>query len=79
MLVTVRGGLPRADDGAPRAEPSTDTPPAVVEAAAILVVDDEPSMRLLARRVLERRGHRVVEAEDGEAALSTSGSWGRRS
>lgn len=37
--------------------------------ATILVVDDETSIRLLARRVLERRGHRVIEASDGVAAL----------
>ncbi|HEY7613877.1 MAG TPA: response regulator, partial [Gemmatimonadales bacterium] len=37
--------------------------------AAILVVDDEPMIRALARRALERYGYEVLEAEDGEAAL----------
>jgi two-component system, cell cycle sensor histidine kinase and response regulator CckA len=36
--------------------------------AAILVVDDEPMIRALARRTLERYGYEVLEAEDGEAA-----------
>jgi two-component system chemotaxis response regulator CheY len=35
----------------------------------ILVVDDEPSIRMVVRRMLERGGYDVVEAEDGEAAI----------
>lgn len=35
----------------------------------ILVVDDDPSTRLLLRSLLEKRGHRVFEAEDGLQAL----------
>jgi len=35
----------------------------------ILVVDDEPMIRALARRVLEIYGYAVLEAEHGEAAL----------
>jgi PAS domain S-box-containing protein len=38
--------------------------------AAILVVDDEPMIRALARRALERYGYAVLEAEDGESALA---------
>ncbi|MEO0078391.1 MAG: response regulator [candidate division WOR-3 bacterium] len=36
----------------------------------ILVVDDEPGIRLLVRRLLEPAGHRVSEAGNGQAALS---------
>jgi PAS domain S-box-containing protein len=36
----------------------------------ILVVDDDPSIRLTTRHVLERDGHRVIEAEDGYQALT---------
>ena len=36
----------------------------------ILVVDDEDVMRRSTRRLLEQLGHEVVEAEDGEVALS---------
>jgi DNA-binding response OmpR family regulator len=35
----------------------------------VLVVDDEPGMRLLLRRYLEREGYRVIEAADGAQAL----------
>jgi two-component system alkaline phosphatase synthesis response regulator PhoP len=37
----------------------------------ILVVEDEPDIRELVRYNLENAGFRVVEAEDGEAALRT--------
>jgi DNA-binding response OmpR family regulator len=36
---------------------------------AILVVDDEPTIREVIRRYLEREGWRVLEAGDGSAAL----------
>jgi len=39
--------------------------------ARVLVVDDEPDMRMALRLFLERSGHTVQEASDGEAALST--------
>jgi PAS domain S-box-containing protein len=38
----------------------------------VLVVEDEPSVRRLVRRTLERRGYRVLEAENGEHALSVA-------
>jgi hypothetical protein len=37
--------------------------------AGILVVDDEPMIRALARWALELYGYEVLEAEDGEAAM----------
>jgi CheY-like chemotaxis protein len=37
--------------------------------ARILVVDDDKAVRLLLRAVLERRGHSVVEAADGDEGL----------
>jgi len=45
----------------------------------ILVVDDEPMVRALARRALESCGYTVLEAEDGRAALDllASGPGGR--
>ena len=44
--------------------------------ATILVVDDEPMIRALARRALERYGYAVLEAEDGDAALDLVSSNG---
>ncbi len=38
--------------------------------ATILVVDDEPDLRVIVRTFLEREGHSVVEADSGEAALA---------
>jgi CheY-like chemotaxis protein len=35
----------------------------------ILVVDDEPDLRFLLRRVFERAGHEVADAVNGAAAL----------
>ena len=35
----------------------------------ILIVDDDPSMRLFERRVLSPEGYGLLEAEDGAAAL----------
>ncbi len=55
--------------------PETGMPPAVrvVRDAEgglnVLVVDDNPSLRNVMRRYLERRGHVVTEAEDGQIAL----------
>lgn len=35
----------------------------------VLVVDDEPDLRLLLKIVLEKHDYKVLEAEDGEKAL----------
>ncbi|MDY6850469.1 MAG: response regulator [Thermodesulfobacteriota bacterium] len=34
--------------------------------ARILVIDDEESIRILLRKILEQAGHEVIEAVDGE-------------
>jgi CheY-like chemotaxis protein len=39
----------------------------------ILVVDDEPTQRILLRRIFERAGHEVSDACDGAAALRAVG------
>ena len=38
--------------------------------ATILVVDDEPTIRVLVRAVLEGTAHRIVDAADGEHGLA---------
>jgi CheY-like chemotaxis protein len=38
--------------------------------ALILVIDDEPMLRRTLRALLERAGHTVVEAEDGDKGLA---------
>ncbi len=37
--------------------------------AHILVIDDDPHLRMMLRRTLEHAGHVVTEAEDGDAGL----------
>jgi PAS domain S-box-containing protein len=63
--------LPRVNtpDSEPRAvtEQAAPTKPAVQR--TILVCEDEPMVRRLARRALERQGYRVLSAATGEEAL----------
>ena len=40
------------------------------QGAAVLVVDDEPSLRQVVRRTLEAEGFHVEEAQDGASALA---------
>jgi CheY-like chemotaxis protein len=42
----------------------------------ILIVDDEPLVRLSLRRALQKRGHDVAEAEDGRRGLELWRSYG---
>jgi DNA-binding NtrC family response regulator len=37
--------------------------------ARIIVIDDDASLRLTVRRALEKEGHEVLEAEEGERGL----------
>lgn len=39
--------------------------------AVVLIVDDEPKVRALLRRVLEAAGHQTLEAEHAASALDT--------
>ena len=43
-------------------------------ATTILICEDNPSLRLLLRLAIEPRGHRVVEAGDGEAGILLASS-----
>jgi PAS domain S-box-containing protein len=50
-------------------EPPQRVEPVDGRGQVLLVVDDEPALRELAREFLEKFGYRVLEAPDGEAAL----------
>jgi CheY-like chemotaxis protein len=52
-------------DGAPRSSDSL----SAVGSEAILLVEDEASVRALSRRILEKHGYRVLEAKSGRDAL----------
>ena len=60
--------LPIAEPVAAR--PRAAAPDAPRTGALVLVVDDEPHVRSVAKRILEKAGHRVMVAEDGEVAVS---------
>ena len=65
---TFRVFLPRT-----HSTPEADVPSAPASAAQVsetlLLVEDEESVRRLARKILERKGYRVIEAGNGEEAL----------
>ncbi|MEM1180034.1 MAG: PAS domain S-box protein [Acidobacteriota bacterium] len=65
---TVRILLPPAEQPAEQ-EPTDEEVSAASTTGTILVVDDEPGVRFLARMVLEEYGFTVLTAEDGRAAL----------
>jgi len=43
----------------------------------ILVVEDQPALRELVRRILQQKGYRVLEAPDGEEAVRVAESTAR--
>jgi len=54
---------------APAGRPSSAPTPAARTGHTVLVVDDEPQVRALAREILEMLGYRVVVADSGETGL----------
>jgi two-component system cell cycle sensor histidine kinase/response regulator CckA len=52
-------------------EPVVEGPPSGIGAGFIVVVEDEPGVRSLVERILERAGHRVLAFADGSAAADT--------
>jgi two-component system, cell cycle sensor histidine kinase and response regulator CckA len=51
--------------------------PVCSEGGTILLVEDEANVRALVRRMLERAGYAVLDAPNGEAAVSMAGGCGR--
>jgi CheY-like chemotaxis protein len=48
-----------------------------MEAATVLIVDDDPDIRNVLHFMLTKAGYRVVEASDGEAAIARMKSFGQ--
>jgi PAS domain S-box-containing protein len=65
---TFRVYLPRVQSSANRVEVPSVPPPPEGGGETLLLVEDEPSVRGLARRILESHGYRVIEAGDVESA-----------
>lgn len=63
--------MPTAQDSQSRINDVTAYRPAPAGRPRILVVDDDAINRLVARVLIEARGYEVIEAEDGDQALST--------
>jgi CheY-like chemotaxis protein len=58
------------------AEKEAEVLPARREGTTILLVEDDPLMRRLTRKMLEEHGYKVLEAQDGETALGIASSSG---
>jgi CheY-like chemotaxis protein len=58
------------------APPAPEPPPAPL--ATILVVEDEPGIRALVRKILRRQGYEVLEAANGQDALALCREQGKR-
>ncbi|MGK7313522.1 MAG: PAS domain S-box protein [Candidatus Longimicrobiales bacterium M2_2A_002] len=71
--------IPRVAEPVTGTEPEPDEPSGEAgRGETILLVEDEDSVRVLARRVLERNGYQVMEAESPAAALELADDDGRR-
>ena len=68
--------LPRHQGSANTAdvEMEPDNAPALAEHETVLLVDDEPLVRMVAVEILEELGYKVLEADDGPSALRTLNS-----
>jgi PAS domain S-box-containing protein len=74
---TVTVCLPQVDQGALMAGGSPPgRQPAECRTGTVLVVEDEEGVRELTHRVLEQQGHRIIEARDGDEALSMVEQFG---
>ena len=73
---TVKIYLPRVARVAEAPVPVTEPKPVRGGDETVLLVEDAAPVRTLARRSLEARGYRVLEAPDGPSALTLSASHG---
>jgi PAS domain S-box-containing protein len=70
--------LPVMAAGAARSQPVADRKEDLQGHGTLLIVDDEPVVRELAKRCLERQGYNVLVAENGQTAIDIVRSEGHR-
>jgi len=75
---TVTAWFPRHDEDVPAQPPPSGRTVPRRHDATILLVEDERLVRLAVRKILQTRGHRVLEASDGEAALALLANEGQQ-
>ena len=69
---TFRIYLPQVEDQAVPVGHATSSPRAAGGSETVLLVEDEESVRQLVRETLEAKGYKVLEADQGEAALQAA-------
>jgi two-component system cell cycle sensor histidine kinase/response regulator CckA len=75
---TFRIYLPRVDDAVQASAPIAATKSARGGTETVLLVEDEESVRELVKETLESKGYKVLQAEQGDAALNIAASHSGR-
>jgi len=70
--------LPRLAPTGPAPEGGARTGPVAARVGTVLLVEDEATVRFLAREILELHGHVVVEAADGAEAMTVAATHAGR-
>jgi two-component system cell cycle sensor histidine kinase/response regulator CckA len=67
--------LPRVDEAVQQCRPSESAPQLFIGTETVLLVEDEESVRVLTRTLLEETGYTVIEASNGIDALEVAGRY----
>jgi len=68
--------LPATDEEPDEVDQAAPQPPTTGHGETVLVVEDEPAIREVMRRILHRNGYRVIMAADGVEALELARAHG---
>jgi two-component system, cell cycle sensor histidine kinase and response regulator CckA len=67
--------LPRVDEAVQQSRPSKSAPELFLGTETVLLVEDEESVRVLTRTLLDETGYTVIEASNGIDALEVAGRY----